>query len=152
MAVLASSHITEREVAAALAARLAPLLQATPFKEITVEHKVDAFYPDLVLWEEAPHTAFAFGSSKRPPGAKTSPGCAIRHLPLRNQISTRYVLTWNFQQATLYEITNTDIEERKNLPHPLLTSLQEWTIPSKQKRRHRRRPGDHQGLGAPLPP
>jgi type I restriction enzyme M protein len=132
MAVVASSHITEREVAAALAARLAPLLQATPFKEITVEHKVDAFYPDLVLWEEAPHTAFAFWELKAP--ARSEDLSRLRHkaLTLRNQISTRYVLTWNFQQATLYEITNTDIEERKTYPIPLLTSLQEWTIPSKQ--------------------
>lgn len=132
MAVVASSHITEREVAAALAARLAPLLQATPFKEITVEHKVDAFYPDLVLWEEAPHTAFAFWELKAP--ARSEDLSRLRHkaLTLRSQISTRYVLTWNFQQATLYEITNTDIEERKTYPIPLLTSLQEWTIPSKQ--------------------
>jgi type I restriction enzyme M protein len=132
MAVLASSHITEREVAAALAARLAPLLQATPFKEITVEHKVDAFYPDLVLWEEAPHTAFAFWELKAP--ARSEDLSRLRHkaLTLRSQISTRYVLTWNFQQATLYEITTTDIEERKTYPIPLLTSLQEWTIPSKQ--------------------
>lgn len=132
MAVVASSHITEREVAAALAARLAPLLQATPFKEITVEHKVDAFYPDLVLWEEAPHTAFAFWELKAP--ARSEDLSRLRHkaLTLRNQMGTRYVLTWNFQQATLYEITNTDIEERKTYPIPLLTSLQEWTIPSKQ--------------------
>jgi hypothetical protein len=132
MAVVASSHITEREVAAALAARLAPLLQATPFKEITIEHKVDAFYPDLVLWEEAPHTAFAFWELKAP--ARSEDLSRLRHkaLTLRSQISTRYVLTWNFQQATLYEITNTDIEERKTYPIPLLTSLQEWTIPSKQ--------------------
>jgi type I restriction enzyme M protein len=132
MTVLASSHITEREVAAALAARLSPLLQATPFKEITVEHKVDAFYPDLVLWEEAPHTAFAFWELKAPDRSEDLSQLRRKALTLRNQISTRYVLTWNFQQATLYEITNTDIEERKTYPIPLLTSLQEWTIPSKQ--------------------
>lgn len=132
MAVLASSHITEREVAAALAARLAPLLQATPFKEITVEHKVGPFYPDLVLWEEAPHTAFAFWELKAPDLSEDLSRLRHKALTLQSQISTRYVLTWNFQQATLYEITNTDIEERKTYPIPLLTSLQEWTIPSKQ--------------------
>jgi hypothetical protein len=132
MAVLTSSHITEREVAAALADRLNRLLKATPFKEITVEHKVDAFYPDLVLWEEAPHTAFAFWELKAPDRSEDLSRLRRKALTLRNQISTRYVLTWNFQQATLYEITNTDIEERKTYPIPLLTSLQEWTIPSKQ--------------------
>jgi hypothetical protein len=132
MAVLASSHITEREVAAALAGRLAPLLKDTPFKEITVEHKVDAFYPDLVLWEEAPHTAFAFWELKAPDQSEDLSRLRHKALTLRNQMCTRYVLTWNFQQATLYEITNTDIEERKTYPIPLLTSLQEWTIPSKQ--------------------
>jgi len=95
-------RLTEREVAAELANTLS--LEGTPFKKLTVEHKVGNFYADLVLWEKAPEIAFAFWELKKPfhKEEKDFDRLRTKAQTFHKLLKARYVVTWNFQQAHLY--------------------------------------------------
>jgi hypothetical protein len=63
------STITEREVAADLAAELDKMIQqgGTPFDKATVEHHAGSLYPDITIWTDyLLRRAFAFWELKAP--------------------------------------------------------------------------------------
>ncbi|MGQ9710837.1 MAG: hypothetical protein ACUVXE_10265, partial [Anaerolineae bacterium] len=63
-----SSTITEREVAADLAAELDETIRqgGTPFVKATVEHRAGGLYPDITIWVNYPQQPFAFWELKAP--------------------------------------------------------------------------------------
>ncbi|MGQ9738936.1 MAG: hypothetical protein ACUVRT_13645, partial [Armatimonadota bacterium] len=98
-----SSTITEREVAAALAAELDKTIQqgGTPFDKATVEHHAGSGYPDITVWTSyAEKRAFAFWELKKP-GLKED----LSKLPAKaGSLGACYVVVWNFQSGELYEV------------------------------------------------
>lgn len=127
-----SVRITEREVAAELASELDALLESGgyPFQRATVEASVGVGFPDLVLWEDyAARRAFASWELKAP-GLRED----IGKLPTKAQaLGVRYVVVWNFQSGTLYELANGALTPLKNYPSPLLTRLEDWRIVPKRQ-------------------
>jgi len=123
-------HLTEREVAAGLAKNLS--LEGTPFQELTVEHKVGNFYADLVLWEKASEIAFAFWELKKPYLQEDLSRLRLKAQSIYTALKARYVVTWNFQEAHLYEIKPMELHLLKTYPVPLLQNLEEWSLPSKK--------------------
>jgi len=125
------SKITEREVAAELAAELDSVIQqgGVPFQKATVEHSAEGLYPDIVIWTNyAAKQAFAFWELKAPPLRED-----LSKLPAKAQaLGVRYAVIWNFQSGELYEIEGGHLRPRKSYPTPLLNSLEEWVIPSKR--------------------
>ena len=126
----ASSTISEREVAADLAAELDRLIQqgGTPFAKATVEHRTDGLYPDITIWLDYPQQAFAFWELKAP-GLQED----LSKLPTKAEsLGVCYVVTWNFQSGELYEIDNGELIPRKPYPVPLLGSLSDWAVVTKR--------------------
>lgn len=75
------SKITEREVAAELAAELDSVIKqgGVPFQKATVEHSAEGLYPDIVIWTDyATKQAFAFWELKAPPSEKIYLNCPLR--------------------------------------------------------------------------
>ncbi len=126
----APSSITEREVAAELAAELNDYIQqgGTPFEKATVEHRTGNRYPDITIWIRYDQQAFAFWELKAP-GLQED----LSKLPEKaQQLGVRYVVVWNFQSGNLYEIEAGQLTSRKSYPIPLLNALKEWSIATKR--------------------
>ena len=126
-----SSTITEREVAAALAAELDRIIQhgGTPFEKATVEHRAGGLYPDITIWTAYQHKeAFAFWELKRPGQWED-----LSRLPSKaHALSARYVVVWNFQNGELYEVEKGTLRSVKSYPVPVLNSLEDWAVESKR--------------------
>ena len=119
-----ASSITEREVAAELKEKLNQHIQqgGTPFDQATVEHHSGSRYPDITLWTTYPNKAFAFWELKAP-GLQED----LSVLPRKAEmVGARYVIVWNFQNGTLYEVENGKLVELKSYPIPLMNSLEDW--------------------------
>lgn len=124
------SAITEREVAADLKEELHQYIQqgGTPFDQATVEHHSGSRYPDITLWTTYPYKAFAFWELKAP-GLQED----LSVLPRKAEmVGTRYVIVWNFQNGTLYEVENGKLVELKSYPIPLMNSLEDWAVVHKR--------------------
>ena len=125
-----ASSITEREVAADLKEELNQYIQqgGTPFSQATVEHHSGSRYPDITLWTTYPYKAFAFWELKAP-GLQED----LSVLPSKAEmVGTRYVIVWNFQNGTLYEVENGKLVELKSYPIPLMNSLEDWAVVHKR--------------------
>ena len=125
-----ASSITEREVAADLKEELNQYIQqgGTPFNQATVEHHSGSRYPDITLWTTYPYKAFAFWELKAP-GLQED----LSVLPSKAEmVGTRYVIVWNFQNGTLYEVENGKLVELKSYPIPLMNSLEDWAVVHKR--------------------
>jgi hypothetical protein len=126
-----SSAITEREVAAGLAAELDKVIQqgGTPFDKATVEHRAGSLYPDITIWTNyQAQCAFAFWELKAP-GRRED----LSKLPAKAQmLGVRYVVVWNFQSGELYEVKEGQLYSIKSYPVPVLNSLEEWAIVPKR--------------------
>jgi hypothetical protein len=127
-----SSTITEREVAADLAAELDRIIQdgGTPFEKATVEHRAGGLYPDITIWTayQRVKQAFAFWELK-PPSRKED----LSRLPSKaHALGARYVVVWNFQNGELYEVAGETLRSVKSYPVPVLNSLEEWAVVPKR--------------------
>lgn len=128
----ASSKITEREVAAELAAELNRHIQhgGTAFEKVSVENLVGSLYPDITVWiNYASGQAFAFWELKRP-GLQED----LSRLASKAQmLGVRYAVVWNFQTGELYEVDDQGkLHPQKPYPRSVLKSLDEWAIPPKK--------------------
>jgi hypothetical protein len=123
------STITEREVAADLAAELDKMIQqgGTPFDKATVEHHAGSLYPDITIWTDyLLRRAFAFWELKAPGRWED-----LSKLPAKAQmLDVRYVVVWNFQSGELYEVKEGKLYSIKSYPVPVLNSLEEWAAKS----------------------
>ncbi len=125
-----ASSITEREVAADLKEELNQYIQqgGTPFSAATVENRAGTRYPDITIWSQFPKQAFAFWELKAP-GLQED----LSILPRKAEmVGARYVVVWNFQNGTLYEVENGKLEKLKTYPIPLMNSLEEWGVVHKR--------------------
>lgn len=123
-------RITEREVAAELAAELTRYMEGgTPFERATVETGAGGGYPDITIWRDhASRQAFAFMELKRPGLSED-----LSRLPAKaHALGVRHVVVWNFQHGELYEVENHRLEPRRSYSQPLLNSLEEWSDPGKR--------------------
>ncbi len=125
------AKITEREVASSLAGELTNYVRrgGTPFDEVTPEPLAGRGYPDIVVWiHRSSNQAFAFWELKRP-GLKED----LSKLPQKaHELGVRYVVVWNFQHGSLYEVEGTSLKLRNSYPIPVLSSLEEWHDHSKR--------------------
>ena len=125
-----ASSITEREVAADLKEELNQYIQqgGTPFSAATVENRAGTRYPDITIWSQFPKQAFAFWELKAP-GLQED----LSVLPRKAEmVGARYVVVWNFQNGTLYEVEDGKLEELKTYPIPLMNSLEDWAVVHKR--------------------
>ncbi len=125
-----ASSITEREVVADLKEELNGYIHqgGTPFDQATVEHHSGSRYPDITLWTAYPYEAFAFWELKAPglqEDLSVLPGKA-------EMVGVHFIVVWNFQTGTLFEVSNGKLIELKSYPVPLMDSLEEWSIPHKR--------------------
>ena len=124
-------RITEREVAAELAAELTRYMEqgGMPFERATVETGAGSGYPDITIWlDHASRQAFAFIELKRPGLSED-----LSRLPAKaHALGVRHVVVWNFQHGELYEVEGHRLEPRRSYSQPLLNSLEEWRDPGKR--------------------
>jgi hypothetical protein len=121
-----TSSITEREVAADICQELNQYINqgGTPFDKTSVEHHADSRYPDITVWTNYQNQkAFSFWELKAP-GLQED----LSVLPAKAEmLDARYVVVWNFQSGSLFEVENGELKELKSYPIPLMGSLEEWS-------------------------
>lgn len=125
------SGITEKEICSEISGHLNNYLNqiSNPFEKTTVEHSATVGYPDITVWinyqNEEP---FSFWEIKRP-GFKED---MKKVLEKAKSLKVKFVLIWDFQNGTLFEIEDDKFIIRKSYPVPLLNTLDEWKIIPKQ--------------------
>ncbi len=126
-----ASSITEREVAADLSQELNKYIDqgGTPFDKTSVEPRAGSRYPDITVWTNyQDRKAFSFWELKAP-GLPEK----LSVLPAKAEmVDARYVVVWNFQSGSLFEVENGELKELKSYPIPLMGSLEEWSNPQKR--------------------
>jgi type I restriction-modification system DNA methylase subunit len=124
---------TEREATGWLSGEINEILSqgGYPFKESTIETGLSGEtyrFPDIVIWfNRSARDAFAFIEVK-PPG-KTEDTGRIREVASR--LKVQYAVTWDFNYAILYYVTD-KIEIKKPYNRYLLATLEEWTREDKR--------------------
>ena len=123
-----SVRSTEREVSEWLVGEINTVLQkgGFPFKEATGEVSLvgkGSLFPDVVLWlSREAGEAFTFWEIK-PPGDRED----LSKLPKKaRRLRVSYALTWNFQEAVLYEVKGESLIPLRRRPEVVMSSLEEW--------------------------
>jgi hypothetical protein len=124
---------TEREVAGWLSQEINRILESGgfPFQESTVETGLSGKtyrFPDTVIWfDRGANHAFAFIEIKRP-GETEDTG---RIPEVASRLNVKYAITWDFNQAILYHVTE-KLKIKKPYNRYLLATLEEWTREDKR--------------------
>ncbi|MFQ6008596.1 MAG: hypothetical protein ACE5K8_06540, partial [Candidatus Zixiibacteriota bacterium] len=103
-----ATKATEREVAGWLNQEINRILQrgGYPFRESTIEPALSGKtyrFPDILIWfDRSAKHAFAFIEVK-PPGEAEDTG---RIPEVASRLNVKYAITWDFNQAVLYYVTD----------------------------------------------